>query len=148
MPGRVSRLVMYLAGLALQVAEVENGHRECLEVGNLDVIRDFVDVRDVVRAYRLVGIKASPAKSTILAVVRAQRLLQPWTIFVHSAKTTIRVQVDPDRVRPVDQPLLIADSSKLRAAVGWQPQYSIEQTLQDMLDFSRNVVAATASPSL
>lgn len=54
-PRQSSRYV--LAGLALQVAEVENGKRECLKVGNLDVIRDFVDVRDVVHAYRLVGIK-------------------------------------------------------------------------------------------
>ena len=51
-----------LAALALQVAEVEVGRRECVEVGNLDVVRDFTDVRDVVRAYRLLAQHGQPGE--------------------------------------------------------------------------------------
>jgi GDP-4-dehydro-6-deoxy-D-mannose reductase len=50
------------------------------------------------------------------------------------------MRVDPARVRPVDQPLLVADASKLRAAVGWKPRLTIEQTLSDMLALCRTEV--------
>jgi GDP-4-dehydro-6-deoxy-D-mannose reductase len=51
------------------------------------------------------------------------------------------VRVDSARVRPVDQPRLLADASKLKAATAWEPSYTIEQTLADMLDFWRSQVA-------
>jgi GDP-4-dehydro-6-deoxy-D-mannose reductase len=57
------------------------------------------------------------------------------------AKLPIEVFVDPARVRPVDQPLLVADASKLRAATGWEPLYSIEMTLADMLDDWRRAIS-------
>jgi GDP-4-dehydro-6-deoxy-D-mannose reductase len=53
------------------------------------------------------------------------------------ATRPIAVQVDPARVRPVDLPLLVADAGKLRAATGWEPAYSIERTLADMLGSCR-----------
>jgi GDP-4-dehydro-6-deoxy-D-mannose reductase len=52
----------------------------------------------------------------------------------------IEVFVDPSRVRPVDQPLLVADATKLRTATGWEPIHSIESTLADMLDDWRRAV--------
>ena len=132
-----------LAGLALQVAEVERGRRECLEVGNLDVIRDFIDVRDVVRAYRLSGINTdSLVRSTTLAAAKAQKSPMRSNTFALRLQRLSRSVSTAARVRPVDQPLLVADASKLRAAVGWEPRYTIEQTLADMLEFSRTMVAA------
>ena len=53
----------------------------------------------------------------------------------------VEVHVDPARVRPVDQPLLVADPSKLRAATGWEPEFSIERTLADMLHYWRDELA-------
>ena len=58
----------------------------------------------------------------------------------------IEVRVDPSRVRPVDQPLLVADASKLRAATGWAPLFSIEATLADMLDDWRRALRSEARP--
>ena len=64
----------------------------------------------------------------------------PWRPSASLARAPIEVHVDPARVRPVDQPLLVADASKLRAATGWEPRFSIEQTLADMLDYWRDAV--------
>lgn len=129
-----------LAGLAAQVAEVEKGHREYLEIGNLDIVRDFVDVRDVVRAYRLLGQEGQAGEIYNLGSGRGTRIADALEYLLSRATTTIPVHVDPARVRSIDQPLLIADSSKLKAAIGWEPRYTIEQTLTDMLDFSRKTV--------
>jgi GDP-4-dehydro-6-deoxy-D-mannose reductase len=134
-PRQSSRYV--LAALALQVAEVESGRRDCLEVGNLDVVRDFTDVRDVVRAYRLLAHEGRPGEVYNLGSGRGTRIADALQQLRSLATKPIPVRVEPARVRAVDQPLLIADASKLCAAVGWKPYYTIEQTLADMLDFCR-----------
>ena len=104
-----------LASLSLHVAEVEKGYRECLEVGNLDVIRDFIDVRDVVRAYRLLAISGQPGEIYNLGSGRGTKIADALEFLRSRATTIIPVCVDTARIRPVDQPLLVADSSKLRA---------------------------------
>ena len=120
---------------------MENGRRECLEVGNLDVVRDFVDVRDVVRAYRLLGQKGQAGEIYNLGSGHGTRIAGALNYLCSQATVPITVQVNPTRMRPIDQPLLIADASKLRAVTGWEPRYTIEETLIDMLDFSRSTLA-------
>jgi GDP-4-dehydro-6-deoxy-D-mannose reductase len=137
-PRQLPRYV--LAGFAFQLAEVECGRRSCLEVGNLEVVRDFTDVRDVVRAYRLLGQSGQPGEIYNLGTGRGTKLADALEYLCSRSTTTVEVRVDAARVRSVDQPLLVANASKLRAAVGWEPHYSIEQTLADMLDFSRRSV--------
>jgi GDP-4-dehydro-6-deoxy-D-mannose reductase len=129
-----------LAGLALQVAEVEIDRRKSLEVGNLDVVRDFLDVRDVVRAYRLLGTNGQAGEIYNLGSGKGTKIARALEYLCSQAKTTIPIQIDATRIRSVDQPLLVADASKLRTTVGWEPRYSIEQTLTDMLDFSRKTL--------
>jgi GDP-4-dehydro-6-deoxy-D-mannose reductase len=136
-----------LAALASQVAEVESGRRECLEVGNLDVIRDFTDVRDVVRAYRRIAQEGKPGEVYNLGSGKGTRIGDALEEFRSRARTLVPIRVDAGRVRPVDQPLLIADSSKLRVATNWEPNYSIEQTLADMLESARRAVAGQVSQS-
>ena len=126
-----------LAGWAHQIALIEAGHGERLEVGNLDVTRDFTDVRDVVRGYRLLARNGQAGEIYNLGSGQGVRLSGALEYLCSLAKTSITVHVDPARVRPVDQPLLIADASKLKAAVGWAPRFSIEQTLADMLEDAR-----------
>ena len=138
-PRQLPRYV--LAGFAFQVAEVEYGRRSYLEVGNLEVIRDFTDVRDVVRAYRLLGQTGQPGEIYNLGSGRGTKLAHALEYLCSRSTTTVQVQVDSTRLRSVDQPLLVANASKLRGAVGWEPRYSIEQTLADMLDFSRRSLA-------
>jgi GDP-4-dehydro-6-deoxy-D-mannose reductase len=129
-----------LASLALHVAEVEKGERAYLEVGNLDVIRDFVDVRDVVRAYRRLACSGQGGEIYNLGRGEGTKIADALEYLRSQAQREVPVRVDSARVRPVDQPLLIADSSKLRSSVGWEPCYTIEQTLTDMLEFYRNMI--------
>jgi GDP-4-dehydro-6-deoxy-D-mannose reductase len=133
-----------LAALALQVAEVESGRSDCLEIGNLDVVRDFTDVRDVVRAYRLLAQHGRAGEIYNLGSGRGTKIADALEYLRSLAKAPIPVRVDLARVRPVDQPFLVADASKLRAAVGWEPRYTIEQTLSDMLAYCRDEVAGRA----
>ena len=127
-----------LPGLALQVAEVESGRRSVIEVGNLDVVSDFTDVRDVVRGYRLLALHGEPGEIYNLGSGRGTKIADALDHLVTLARCPVQVQVDPARIRPVDLPLLVADVTKLRAQTGWEPEYSIEQTLGDMLDGFRD----------
>lgn len=131
-----------LSGLARQVAEVEAGKSARVEVGNLEIVRDFTDVRDVVRGYRLLVEKGLPGEVYNLGYGAGTKLSDALETLRSLARVPIEVHVDPARVRPVDQPLLVADPSKLRAATGWAPQFAIEQTLADMLDYWRANVSA------
>ena len=138
-PGQSSTYV--LGALARQVAEVESGRKPRDEVGNQDVLRDFTDVRDVVRGYRLLALKGLAGEVYNLGSGRGTRLSDALDFLRAKATAPVEVFVDAARVRPVDQPLLVADASKLRAATGWEPRYSIEQTLADMLDDWRRALA-------
>jgi GDP-4-dehydro-6-deoxy-D-mannose reductase len=134
-----------LAGLAAQVADVEAGRRECVEVGNLDVVRDFTDVRDVVRAYRLLASHGKAGEIYNLGSGRGTKIADALEHLRSLAHKPVAVRVDPARVRPVDLPFLVADASKLRAATGWEPSFTIEQTLADMLEPCRAAVAGLTS---
>jgi GDP-4-dehydro-6-deoxy-D-mannose reductase len=134
-----------LAALALQVAELELGQRDSLKVGNLDVVRDFTDVRDVACAYRLLAQSGSPGEIYNLGSGRGVRVADAVEYLRSLARKPVPVSVEAERVRAVDQPLLIADPSKLSAATGWKPHYTIEQTLGDMLAFYRKTCPAPAA---
>jgi GDP-4-dehydro-6-deoxy-D-mannose reductase len=129
-----------LPGFALQVAEVEAGRKPCVEVGNLDIVRDFTDVRDVVRGYRLLAERGRAGEIYNLGSGRGTKLADALAHLVSLASKPVEVRVDPARVRPVDQPLLVADPSKLRAETGWEANIPIEQTLADMLELSRRAL--------
>ncbi len=126
-----------LAVLALQVAQVEAGLTDHIAVGNLDVVRDFTDVRDVVRGYRLLAQHGKGGEIYNLGTGRGTKLADALEYLRTLTRHPVAVRVDSARVRPIDQPLLIADAGKLRAATGWEPCYTVEQTLGDMLKHCR-----------
>src|SRR5262249_13734449 len=110
---------------------------DCIEVGSLDITRDFTDVRDVVRAYRLLAMQGCAGVIYNLGSGRGTKIADALNCLRSFAKTDTPVRVDHSRMRSVDPPLLIADPSRLRAAVDWVPHYTIEQTLADMLESCR-----------
>ncbi len=122
-----------------QVAEIEAGRREpVMYVGNLSAKRDFTDVRDIVRAYGLLGTKGRSGETYNVGSGRAQAVSSLLDMILGLSGAEIEVRVDAERMRPVDVPLLEADIRKLTADTGWKPEIPIRQTIGDILNYWRN----------
>ncbi len=120
--------------IARQVAAIEKGHQpSVLEVGTTATRRDFTDVRDMVRAYWLLLERAAPGEVYNAASGRALAIREVIDGFLALARGAIEVRVAHDRVRPIDIPLLLGDTGRLRALTGWKPQIPLEQSLADVL---------------
>lgn len=130
-PGQDERFVF--PSMARQLVRMRRGGQEAvLRVGNLDVERDFLDVRDVVRAYRLLMERAEDGGVYNVCSGVSRSLKEIVGKLVELSGTGARLEVDPDRFRPVDLPVLYGDAARLRR-LGWTPEREIEQTLRDLL---------------
>ncbi|MFQ5600557.1 MAG: GDP-mannose 4,6-dehydratase [Candidatus Krumholzibacteriia bacterium] len=145
-PGQSDRFV--LPGFARQIAEAEAGRREpVLHVGNLDVERDFLDVRDVARAYVLLMQKGEPGRAYNVCRGESHRLRDLVDALVAHARADVRIEPDPTRMRPADLPVLRGDPARLRASTGWEPRLSMETTLADVLeDWRRRISGGNGQP--
>ena len=131
------RKVSYVCSdFAIGIAQIEAGQRDTLSVGNLDNVRDLVDVRDAVRAMWLLAEKGTPREVYNICSGKGYRVKDILDKLISLSSQHIKVRTDPDRMRPSDEPILIGDSSRLRS-LGWEPQISIEKTLSDILDYWR-----------
>ena len=120
---------------AKQIALIEAGQQEpVIRVGNLDVQRDFSDVRDVVRAYHLAVTRGQPGQVYNIGSGQPRAVKALLETLLSLSAMPIRVEIDPARMRPSDTPVAYCDASKLRAATGWEPRVPFEQTLRDVLD--------------
>lgn len=127
---------------ARQIAEIEAGRRApVVRVGNLSAQRDFTDVRDMVRAYRLALTLGEPGQVYNLGSGVAHSISAILQTFLQFSAVPIQVETDPQRMRPSDVPLLICDSSRFRQRTGWEPNIPLEQSLRDILDYWRKAVA-------
>lgn len=133
-----------LSSLARQVAEVELGHRATVEHGNLAVVRDFTDVRDIVHAYRLLVLQGHAGTVYNIGTGRDLSLQQMLEILVQHSRRPIPCHSDPARFRGVDLPRLLADATLLYTHTGWKPQFSTDSTLADMLQYWRDQLQNTA----
>jgi GDP-4-dehydro-6-deoxy-D-mannose reductase len=124
---------------ARQIAEIERGEAQILRHGNLDAARDFLDVRDVVRAYRLLALETEQEPWRVVNVCSGQGVVMRdiLDILVRSATVPIRTEQDPNRLRPSDLPVNIGDPSLLKKLTGWQPTIPLETTLADTLEYWR-----------
>jgi GDP-4-dehydro-6-deoxy-D-mannose reductase len=126
------------SSFARQIAEIEAGAREpVLRVGNLDSQRDITDVRDTVRAYRLVVQHGTPARPYNVCSGKAYRIRDLLDWLVGRSRTAIRIEMDPERLRPSDNPVIAGDRSRITNETGWEPTIPIRQTLDDLLDYWR-----------
>jgi GDP-4-dehydro-6-deoxy-D-mannose reductase len=131
-PGQRSSFVA--PALAERIARNELEGEEVVRVGNLSPRRDFTDVRDVVRAYRLLVLQGTPGEAYNVCRGEDVAIRDLAVRLVGLARKPMRLESDHDLQRPVDIPVLRGDPSKLRAATGWQPEIPLDQTLDDLLD--------------
>ena len=124
-----------IASFARQLLAMEAGtHERRLRVGNLDSVRDFTDVRDIVRAYRLLvaGVHAGEPINVASGEGRTMRGIVDRLIEISGLDVSI--EVDPARVRARDPRRIVGDASRLRALTGWIPAIPIDRTLVDIWD--------------
>lgn len=122
-----------LPSFCKQVAEIEkSGRSGVIKVGNLTAERDFSDVRDIVRAYRMIVESNDCAKIYNVGSGKAYSLTELLEYIVSLSNQKITVEVDPARVRPIDTPRICCDNSEIEKDLGWKPQYSIFDTLREI----------------
>jgi GDP-4-dehydro-6-deoxy-D-mannose reductase len=140
-PGQDERFV--LPSFAAQTARIERGLAPpLLRVGNLEARRDFLDVRDVVDAYRALLRSDSLPERVIVNVGSgsASRIGDLLEEMRRLSTTAFKIEIDPARLRPSDVPLALGDSSLLKRATGWAPKETIQSTLRTLLDWWRTRV--------
>lgn len=137
--------VFVTSNWAKQIVEIEKGARKPeISVGSLDSRRDFSDVRDVVRAYWLAAQKCADGDAYNIcsgSSITMQELLgKMLSLAKGRAAGKIGIKTDPTRLRPSDVKNLLGDCSKIREKTGWKPEYKLETTLQDLLDYWREKI--------
>lgn len=138
-PGQAPLFVV--SDFCKQVAEIEKGLREpVIMVGNLAAKRDFTDVRDVVRAYVKLVKEGKAGETYNVGSGNAQEIRQILEKVVAMSEMEIRVETDPNKIRPVDVPIIEADITKLNDLTGWKPEIPVEQTIRETLDYWRRNV--------
>jgi GDP-4-dehydro-6-deoxy-D-mannose reductase len=139
-PGQSDRLVA--STLAQQVARNERTGGSEILAGDLSPKRDFSDVRDVVRAYRLLAERGTSGEAYNVCSGRAVAIRELADILIGLASHPMKVTLDAERLRPVDVPVLQGDNRKLVRDTGWAPEITLEQTLADVLEWWRGQVAS------
>lgn len=138
-PGQ--RDIFVLSSFAKQIAEIEQGKKEILLVGNLDAKRDFSDVRDVVRAYRLLLEEGPTGEIYNVCSGKSYPVSDLLSMLVSQSTTKITVKQDPDRLRPSDTPEFWGTYTKIQKHLGWKPEISLEKTLSDLLVYWRKEIS-------
>lgn len=119
---------------ASQVAAIKQGKQpNRMLVGNLDVDRDFTDVRDVVRAYEQLASHGQAGQSYLISSGQAVSIRHMLNTLVELAQVEVQIEQDPARTRPSDVPILYASYAKIQQDTGWQPQIPLRQSLADVL---------------
>jgi GDP-4-dehydro-6-deoxy-D-mannose reductase len=125
---------------ARQIALIEAGKIDPeIKVGNLQAERDFSDVRDVVRGYKLL-LESDTRETYNISSGKAYSIRSVLDMLLEKSETDIKVIVDEEKLRPIDTPVIIGDNSKIKKDLGWSPKYSFEQTLENLLEYWRKKI--------
>ena len=133
-PGQ--REIFVIGALAKQVIEAKRGLRNKIVCGNLDIVRDFMDVRDVVRAYDLLLARGKAGEAYNVCSGKGHRLRDILKDLQKKAGTNAKVvSRDPKLMRTADNLRIVGSSRKLRKDTGFKPRYSLSRTLEDILRY-------------
>jgi GDP-4-dehydro-6-deoxy-D-mannose reductase len=135
-PGQDPRFVV--PSICKQIADAEMaGDVVCnLQLGNLETRRDFLDVRDVVHAYRLLIERGDPSQTYVAGAGQSESVRELVDIAVSLARVPVEIIFDASRVREGEQPDLYAEPRALKE-LGWAPRIPLEQSISDTLDYWR-----------
>jgi len=126
------------SGFARQIAEIEAGIRDAeIVVGNLDAKREITDVRDTVRAYRVILERGIPGRPYNVCSGRALAIGDVVDQLVSKSRVRVEIRVDPSRFRPNDLPIVEGNPTRIREELGWTPEIPLQQTLEDLLNYWR-----------
>lgn len=131
-PGQADRFVV--PSLAKRIVEARRGGAPSLLLGALDPVRDFTDVRDVVRAYRLLIKRGAAGGVYNVCSGTGVTVAEIVERFMAVAGVDFGVEIDPNLVRPIEIPRLVGDNTRLREATGWETEIPLDQTLADVLE--------------
>jgi GDP-4-dehydro-6-deoxy-D-mannose reductase len=127
--------------LAARIAEAARVGEKTIPVGNLAARRDLTDVRDIVRAYRLLMERGTPGEVYNVCSGRDVAISEVADRLLRLAGADLSLVADRQLMRPVDVPVVCGDPSRLQKATGWQPEFDLDTTLRDVLDQWRQPVA-------
>ncbi len=127
---------------AEQIARVELGAEPVVKVGDLSPKRDFSDVRDIVRGYRLLALHGVSGEAYNLAAGKSETEENILNTLVQMARVKVDVRQDPNRVRQTQVMDVRGSFEKMQAATGWTPEIPLTKTLRDLLNWHRDSLAA------
>lgn len=128
-----------LPSFCKQVAEIDKSGKDGkIQVGNLKVKRDFSHVKDVVRAYRMIVENDNCNQIYNVGSGNAYSLEDMLTYIIGLSDQNIEIEVDQNRIRPTDQPVICCDRSLIGKELGWEPQYNVYDALREMYECYRN----------
>ncbi|NOR48476.1 MAG: NAD-dependent epimerase/dehydratase family protein [Methanosarcinaceae archaeon] len=127
-----------LSSFAHQIAEIEKRiSKNVISVGNLDVKRDYTDVRDAVNGYNELALKAKPGTVYNLCSGKTYSLKDLLDILVSYSTKNINIEIDKMKFRPSDLPIMLGDNTRIKTEIGWTQKIDIYDTLKDLLNYWR-----------
>ena len=135
-PGQAPQFLV--SAIAKRIVEAQKAGAGHIEVGNLDAVRDFLDVRDVVRAYVDLAERGTSGEVYNIASGVGNRVSDVVQRMIELAEAAVEVVVSPELVRTIEVPELVGDRSKITREVGFDPAFSLDATLRDVLEFWRS----------
>lgn len=122
-----------LSSTASQIASIElNDGETAIYTGNLDISRDYIDVRDQARAFTLLMKRGHTGETYNICSGKVRTIRDLVQFLIHLSRCPIEIRIDPALERAVDIPLLAGSPEKLMALTGWKPMISLEDSLRDL----------------
>lgn len=122
-----------------QLLNAKNTGTLRIDVGNIEIVRDFLDVRDVVEAYHKILTEGKIREIYNVCSGNGIKLKEIINIVAEQLNITPEIYIDKTRIRPTDNLIIIGNNTKLKSELNWQPKHSLAQTLKDMISYQENI---------